>query len=196
MPPKANFVVIDETTTVNMQLRGEPMKKLFLFIAAMIVAMPVLVQADSIGVYFDTDGTSNFLLSDEFVNEAYVVVFAESMIAGAAFKLTMDPHQSLLNTVYPAGLQIGEPLTGVELGMTDPVVGYYNNPAVVATLTLMTVNFGELTNLNIVTHPAYESVIYADHTGVVFDADGLSAVLSATVSNDSASFGEVKNLFR
>ncbi len=172
------------------------MKKLFLFVAAMIVAMPVLVHADSVGVYFDTDGTSNYLVSDEFVNEAYVVVFAESMIAGAAFKMTMDPHQTLLNTVYPAGLQIGEPMTGVELGMSEPVVGYYGNPAVVATLTLMTVNFGEVTNINIIAHPDYQNVIYADHTGVVFDADGLGAILSATVSNDSASFGEVKNLFR
>ena len=172
------------------------MKKLFLFVAAMIVVMPVLVQADSIGVYFDTDGTSNYLVSDDFVVEAYVIVFAESMIAGAAFQMTMDPHYALLNTVYPAGLQIGAPLTGVELGMTEPVVGYYGVPAVVATLTLMQVNAGEVTNINIINHPDYQNVIYADHTGVVFNADGLGATLGADVSNDSASFGEVKNLFR
>lgn len=172
------------------------MKKLFLFVAAMIVAMPVLVQADSVGVYFDTDGTSNFLASEAFVVDAYVVVFAESMVAGAAFMVTMDPHYMLLNTVYPAGLQIGEPMTGVELGLNDPVVGYYGNPALVATMTLMQVNPGEVTNINIISHPTYDSVIYADHTGVLFEADGLGAVLSAEVANDFASFGEVKNLFR
>jgi|SaaInl8_200m_RNA_FD_contig_21_1166963_length_577_multi_9_in_0_out_0_1 hypothetical protein len=170
------------------------MRKMFL-IATLVVVMPALVQAATLGVYFDTDGDSNLLINDEFVNEAYVIAFAESMVAGAAFQMTMDPYQQLLQSSYPDGLAIGAPLDGVEIGFSTPVSGYYGVPVLVATLTLMQLAPGEVTNINIVNHPDYDTVVVSNNAGALFEADGLGATLSATVANDAISFGAVKSLF-
>lgn len=181
------------------------MKKSFglLALLALVLATSAAAQAPmSIGVYFDTAGTqcSKTVAGgpDEDPFDAYVIAFAEMVVGGAAFKLDKDPAIVVTGVAYPAGIQIGDILTGIEIGLTNPQIGYFGNPVRLATLTIwpgmQIIPYGRL---NIVPwSPNYNAVILSDQNGVLSPAVGHCAWLNIPVPEQQTSWGDVKNLYQ
>lgn len=177
------------------------MKKAYgiLALAVLLLAQPVLAQYPSVGVYFDEAGTQNtaFLPGDYFPpHTAYVIAFAEALVGGAAFKLDVYPEILVLQTTYPAGLQIGDPLAGVEIGLTEPQIGYDHLPVRLADLTIYLPDLMDFARLNTIPHPNYPAVTISDQNGNLFPAVGRCAWITVPVSNDDSTWGAVKKLYQ
>jgi hypothetical protein len=169
-------------------------------VAILAFAVSSYAQETTIGVFFDEDATQYFAsFNGGFgeVHTAYVFVTnAEQMVGGMAFKLDLDPQIMLLQTEYPAGLAIGNILTGVEIGLNEPVTAYYGVPALAATLTMTTFeNLMDNAPLTVTTHPDYAAPIISDHNGYLREVLGWTSYLSIPVSNDNVSWGSVKALY-
>ena len=169
-------------------------------VAILAFAVSSYAQDPTLGVYFDEDATQYFASYNGGLGEihtAYVFATnAEQMVAGMAFKLTLDPQIMLLQTVFPEGLAIGNITDGIEIGLSEPVTAYYGVPALAATLTLTT--FENLMNnapLTISAHPSYAAPVISDHTGNLTEVLGWTSYLSIPVSNDEVSWGSVKALY-
>lgn len=172
-----------------------------LLIAAIVTfAATAMAQTPVIGVYFDTDGTVDHATLDGGLGEihtAYVcAIDAEMMVAGASFKLTMDPQILLLTATYPVGLAVGEIAVGVDLGLTSPIAAFYGDAAVLCTLQLTTFdNLMVDAPMTIENHPNYATPIIADSAAALYAADGGIGYLSVVVGNEPMTFSQVKNLF-
>ncbi|MBT3317765.1 hypothetical protein HN388_07265, partial [bacterium] len=91
---------------------------------------------------------------------------------------------------------IGNILTGVEIGLNEPVTAYYGVPALAATLTMTTFeNLMDNAPLTVTTHPDYAAPIISDHNGYLREVLGWTSYLSIPVSNDNVSWGSVKALY-
>ena len=169
---------------------------------ALLVAVPAFAQTPSLGIYFDLAGTQAYQPGHIGLNEAhtaYVIARAEMLIGGAAYKITIDdPNLMFTGASYPAGIQIGDALNGVEVGFTEPVVGYFGVPVRVSTLSLFAPSYwGEPATICVVPFPGkYNDVVLADGQGVLFPASGLCGQLTSTVATDADSWSHVKGLYR
>ncbi len=168
---------------------------------ALLVVSPAAAQQASIGVYFDPDGTQTAAVFNggfDEVHDAYLIGFAETFVGGAACKLVLDPRITLISAVYAPGVQIGDLLAGVEIGFTDPILGYFGRPVVMATLQLWTganlLANGELSIVPMT--PKYQDVLIADLNGNVMTATGLTSWLTIPVAADANSWSQVKDLYR
>lgn len=178
------------------------MKKCYGLIAlALLLSAPVLAQDNTIGVYFDTAGTQNTAILNGGFDElhtAYIIGFGEMVVGGAAFKLDMDPRITLINATFPAGVQIGTLVDGIEIGLQFPAAGYYHTPVLLGTMTLFTngylIAYGRL---NIVPFfPNYENVTLADAGGFLFPAIGLCSWMTIPVATEESTWGGVKALYQ
>jgi len=168
---------------------------------ALLVAVPAVAQQATIGVYFDAAGTQTtgvFNGGYDVVHTAYLIGFVETFVGGAACKVALDSHILLLGAVYPPGVQIGDLLAGVEIGFTEPILGYFGQPVVMATLQLFTganllVN-GEINVLPFT--PKYSEVLLADVNGTLIPATGLTSLLTIPVATEANSWSQVKDLYR
>ncbi len=114
---------------------------------APLVALTVAVLAGAanaeptIGVYFDMQGKGYAIAADyspvQTVTAYIVATHTEQTVGGAAFKLQVDPRLALINATYPAGIQVGTLTEGIQLGFTNCYYGFYDNPVLLATLTLL-----------------------------------------------------------
>ena len=184
------------------------MKKVFGILAltmALLVATNVCAQDKSIGVYFDTAGTQNGKTSTaEWGHpapapfDAYVIAFAEMVVGGAAFKLEMNPAINFVGASYPAGIQIGEIRTGIEIGLTNPVVGYFGYPVRLATVSIWPgwTAFSDALMCIVPWTPNYPDVTLSDNQGVLYPAEGRCAHFSVVVPGDETSWGSVKSLYQ
>jgi len=169
--------------------------------ALIALAVPALAQEAAIGVYFDLDATQNTATNVggfDVEHTAYVMVTnAEQMVAGGAFKIVMDPRIIMLSAVYPPGINYGDPLgTGVEVAITDPVVAYYGVPALLATLTLSTLdNLMDNAEIQIVSHGEYAAPTISNHLGTLTEVAGDSAFLTIPVENEAQTWGSMKALY-
>lgn len=179
------------------------MKKVLVLSALIaLLAAPAMASTPfpSVGVYFNPQGTQSYATLNGGFDEthtAYVIAFAEALVGGAAFKIDIYPEIMILIGEYPMGVQFGELLTGIEIGLTNPVVGFFGQPVRLATLTLFTgealIDYGRL---NVIPHPNYNSVVLADGNANLFPAAGVCAWLTIPVPNEQSSWGQVKSLFQ
>ena len=174
--------------------------KSLILIAVIACATSAFAQP-AIGVYFDEAGTIDHATPNGGLGEihtAYVcAVNCEMMVAGASFKLVLDPQILLLTATYPDGLALGEIAAGVDLGLSSPVAAFFGDAAVLATLQLTTFdNLMDHAPMTITNHPYYASPIVADSQGTLHDATGLVSHLSIIVANETKSWSEVKSLFQ
>ncbi len=175
-----------------------------MLVIMVVIALAATVNAAgsrAIGVYFDEEARNNnasFIGGYDVVHTAYVCVTnSEMRVAGAAFKLELDPQILLLTATYPAGLAIGDVTAGVEVGMTDPVVAVMGDAAVVCTMQLTTLDQLMVgAELRVVNHPNYANPIVSDADGVLWDCTGITSYLTIPVENEMKSWGEVKALFQ
>ncbi len=170
--------------------------------ALIALAVPALAQTEAaIGVYFDLDATQSTATSFggfDVEHTAYVMATnSEQMVAGGAFKIVMDPRIIMLSSVYPPGINYGNPLvSGVEVAMTDAVVAYYGVPALLATLTLSTLdNLMDNAEIQIVSHSEYAAPTISNHLGALTEVAGDSAFLTIPVENEAQTWGSMKALY-
>jgi hypothetical protein len=176
-------------------------KTILIAVLALFAAAPVLAQTPSIGIYFNPQGTQStgvFNGGFDELHTAYVVGFGEFVWGGGAFKVALDPRIVLVSSSFPAGVQIGDALAGVEVGFQDPKAGYYGTPVLLATLTLFTgANVFAGGTLEILPFaPRYETVIVSDQNGLLAEAVGLTATMTIPVAAEGDSWGQVKSLYR
>lgn len=154
----------------------------------------------SVGIFFDTAATTTYGTFnggyDEYHTAYIMAVNTEATVGGAAYKLNLDPRISLLAHTYPAGLQIGDPLTGIQVGFTDCFVGYFGVPVLVSTLTLWTgANLLNEAELSITAYPPAGAVQISDCEGNLRSVDGGTAYLTIPVATENQSWGQIKNLY-
>jgi len=174
--------------------------KSLLVIAALVTFAASAMAVPGIGVFFDVDGSLDHAEYNGGLGQihtAYVcAVDAEMMVAGASFKLVLDPQILLLTATYPMGLAIGEIAAGVDLGLTTPIAAFFGDAAVLCTLQLTTFdNLMDQAPLAIVAHPNYATPIVADSQATLHPATGLTGYLTIPVANEPMTWSEVKTLF-
>lgn len=172
-----------------------------LVLAIVALASVSFAQTPGIGVFFDEAGT----ISDASLNgglgeihTAYVCATdCEMMVAGASFKLVLDPQIMLLTATYPEGLAVGEIAAGVDLGLTNPIAAFFGDAALLATLQLTTFdNLMDHAPLTISNHPNYLTPIVADTSAALHEAAGLTSYLTIPVAAEEMSWSGVKTLFQ
>mgnify|MGYP003967693179 CR=1 FL=1 len=175
---------------------GVIMKCIKLLLLFLFVAIPATTMACHLGAYFDECGTiTSFNTSDPLV-EVYVIVFAENFIQGVAYRLDLSTDNlQLIAATYPPGLALGDPVIGVELGMCEYCCGWYGCPVLVTTLTFLNLGTSP-TYLTTMNHEDYEDIVYSDREGGLFPLSSRTTMFGAPVSNESMSWGAVKNLYR
>jgi len=153
-----------------------------------------------VGIYFDTAATSNvgsFNGGYDTYHTAYVIATnAEATVGGAAYKLELDSRITLLAHTYPAGIQIGDPISGIQVGFTDCYVGYYGVPVLVSTLTLWTGNqLLSDAQMSITAYPPAGVVQLSDCEGNLRSVAGGTAYLSIPVAAENQSWSQIKTLY-
>lgn len=154
----------------------------------------------TVGIFFDLAATSvsgTFNGGYDQLHTAYVMaVNTESTVGGAAYKLELDSHISLMAHTYPAGIQIGEPLSGIQVGFTDCYVGYFGVPVRISTLTLWTgaylLNDAEM---RIAAYPMAGVIQLSDCEGNLRNVAGGTAYLTIPVAAESHSWSQIKTLY-
>jgi len=168
-------------------------------IAGMTSYLTILPQP-KIGIYFDTAATQTqgtFNGGFDTYHTAYIfAVDTEKLVGGAAFKLTMDARISLLSATFPAGVQIGTLLEGIQIGFTDCAPGFYGTPVLCSTLTLWTgANLLADAELRIDPYPLAGVIQLADCDGIITNVAGGTATLTIPVGAESDTWGQVKALY-
>lgn len=176
-------------------------KSLLVIAAIVAIASGASARVVGIGVYFDEAGTidnASFNGGLGEIHTAYVCAKnVEMMVAGASFKLTLDPMIMLLTATYPEGLAVGDIIAGVDVGLTTPIPAFSGGAALLCTLQLTTFdNLMDQAPLAISEHPNYTSPLVADPLGNLVEVDGLTSFLTIPVSSESKSWSEVKSLFQ
>lgn len=157
-------------------------------------------QRPTVGIFFDEAATTNYGTfnggMDQFHTAYIMAVNTESTVGGAAYKLELDPHITLLADTYPAGLQIGAPLTGIQVGFTECFIGYYGVPVRVSTLTLWTgANLLNEAQMRITAYPPAGTVQLSDCEGNLRNVAGGTAYLTIPVAAENHSWSQIKTLY-
>jgi hypothetical protein len=156
-----------------------------------------------VGIFFDQEGTENEVSYDSqhYLFYAYVLAYAEFEIGGAAFTFDIvSDNTHILFTQYPDGYWIGDPSSGVEIGLASPVPGFGGTFALVATCRLRVDQDETLpvVHLDIHDHPTLGGVLVYNWTLSAWEeAEGLGArLLGPNVLNRASTWGVVKAKFR
>jgi len=183
-----------------------PTRSTYIGILASMFALSVAIlpvtccAAAQVGVFFDREATRDVWSchgSEVQVFTAYVIATGtEQMIGGAAYRLELDPHLQLVSAIYPAGIQIGDPMrTGVQVGFTECASGCYNTPVLISTLTLWREAWVYDAGLCITPYPPAGVVQIADCNGIIREVAGGCAWLWDPVPADVETWGAVKQLY-
>jgi hypothetical protein len=160
------------------------MKKRYGLLAlVLLVAAPVMAQQPTIGVYFDAAGTQTSTVAPygpmHTVTAYIMATHTEQTVGGAAFKLDLDPKIMLVGASYPPGIQVGALTEGIQIGLTNCYFGYYDNPVLLATLTLNTgTNIMTEAPLSISAYPPAGEVQLADCNAAITTVAGGTALLT------------------
>ncbi len=142
------------------------MKNLLVILSVLAMATGAMAEP-SVGIQFEVDkspiGPSVSVNLGDFVTVYVVVDFFNSMVGGVAFKLEDTGSLLLVAESYPPGLVIGDVMSGVEVGFTDPIP-QFDAPAVVATLTFLATEL-TIQELFPSPHPTYGEIIVGDYSG-------------------------------
>ncbi|MFH1843549.1 MAG: hypothetical protein ABIF77_10125 [bacterium] len=173
----------------------------------LLVAVLLLVASSSfaqyppsgatVGVYFDLDGTESvhYTFQPMTTIDFYVIIFWENLVGGTSYKIPMDPRLSVAGENFADGVAIGSAFDGcgVEFGFASPQFGYFVEPVLVCTVTILNTDpLPVETVLGVVPHCHYEQVIVSDRYSNLFSADGLCAA----IPTENSSWGQVKQLYR
>ena len=197
------MIVNSHQTIVNDPDYATPMlanSSAILFPADGLTSSITLRPTGDIGVFWDEAGTETVSTQNGGVMEihnAWVMVRnAEMMVGGAAFKLNLDPRIMILNSTPADGLIFGSLTSGVEIGLYSYLPVFGTDPGVLFTLQLTTFNFLMVNaELEIVSHPNYDTPKVADNNAVTWDANGLTSYLTIPVETEEMSWGQVKSLY-
>lgn len=154
----------------------------------------------TIGVFWDTAATQTLRTAAggfDVNHTAYIYcVDSEQVVGGAAFMLAKDTRLTDIGQVFPAGVQIGDLYTGLQIGLTTPQIGYYGTPVWLGTVTYWAANLLlENAEISVVAYPAEGAILLSDHNGELREVAGGTAYLTIPVDNDETSWGAVKNLY-
>ena len=151
----------------------------------------------TIGIYFDPDANFEYyMMTTAHPLMTYVCATrAEAMIGGAAFRVAMPSWILLLSETYPEGLPIGDLMSGLELGLTTPLPVFGTEAAVLAQFMILPPSYPFAT-LEILPHPLYATPVLADSQGHLIEAVGAIGWLAHPDPNETASWSDVKTLFR
>lgn len=154
-----------------------------------------------IGVFWDTAATQTNKQAkggyDETQTAYIIAVDTEQTVGGAAFQLALAPGITLTNATYPAGIQVGTPLEGIQVGFTNCYYGFYGNPVLISTLTLWTgANLIPNGTISILPYPPAGVIQLADCNANIRAVDGGVATLTIAVPTESSTWGGVKNLYK
>jgi hypothetical protein len=159
--------------------------------------------SNAVGIFFDEEGMESEASYDaqHYLFYAYVLAYAEFEIGGAAFTFDIaSDNTHILFTQYPDGYWIGDPSSGVEIGLASPVPGFGEAPALVATCRLRVDQAETLpvVRLDIHDHPTLGGVLIYNWTNPAWEvAEGLGArVLGPNVATGGATWGALKAKFK
>ena len=179
------------------------MKKhlLFVILALVVSATPLLAQEGTIAAYFTVNEVeySRFAQYSAFTYDAIVTIHVEDVVRGGSFKLIKDSADiSLINETYPPSIQVGSVATGLDIGFYDPAFGFLGEPVVIATATYLNNIYPAIPNVEFEVVAAFENAdpVYADSEAVLHPLVGKKSGLGDTVANDDATWGGVKALYR
>ena len=182
------------------------MKKhlLFVILALVVSATPLLAAEGTIGVYFTENGVdysryAQFAGNDGPLIYGHVILFVEDVVRGGSFMMTVDsPEVAVISEAYPPNVAIGSIMTGLDLGLNDPIFGFLGAPVELVTVTMINNVYPRVPNVNFDIVAAFSNAapIYADGGAVVYPLVGLPAALGDTVDNENGSWSNVKALFR
>lgn len=154
----------------------------------------------TIGVFWDTAATQTLRTTAggyDVNHTAYIYcVNSEQVVGGAAFMLVKDTRLTDIGQTFPAGVQIGDLYTGIQIGLTTPQIGYFGTPVWLGTVTYWAANFLlENAEISVVAYPAEGAILLSDQNGELREVAGGTAYLTIPVDNDETSWGAVKNLY-
>jgi hypothetical protein len=181
----------------------------------------------TIGVYFDIEGSLSYVTPIQHQPLVmYVVWFGEAPIGGAAWKLEMtSPHYSgqlvgppgpncqppwcpyqdppfwHIGTTCVGPVVLGDPFDGgVRQGLGSCFSGFFGNPVLLATVTLLPWAdiLGSIEVDVTAVAEEYEGLVYALCDGRICDTvTGVTSHIGTTVvGSDGLSWGSVKALYR
>lgn len=153
-----------------------------------------------IGLFFDNDGTQLTLTENggmSEIHEAWIMVRnAEMFVAGASFRLVMDPRIMILTATPADGFTFGSLTAGVDIGLFNYLPVFGSSAGLLYTLNLTTFNNVMLNaELQIVNHPSYDAPKVADINAVKWTAEGLTSYMTIPVGTEEMSWGQVKSLY-
>jgi hypothetical protein len=152
----------------------------------------------SIGVFFDVEGTVVSLNAFPSFTEldAYIIVYWEAMVGGAAYSIPGPPPGTMLAVEeWPDGINIGSAFdgTGCEVGLFLPGFGYYGTPVLMSHIKLFNYTGGGLSIfLCVQDHGNYADIVLSDNQSNLFSAEGYCAV----VGTETSTWGAVKDMYR
>jgi hypothetical protein len=158
------------------------MKRLvFAFVTLALLGLTTMAVAQpSIGVYFDEDGNSNVsAIAPATLGTAYVLVKdANALLGGASFGLDTAGDFMITDVTYADGVVLGDLLSGVEIGLYNPIPNFTGDAALMATFHYISFTTVNNSQACIVAHPNYSSPIVSDSNGILTAADGLCATFN------------------
>jgi hypothetical protein len=175
--------------------------KCILVAAAVVALASPAFAGGTIGVYFDEAGTQQVGTFEGGLTQyhtAYVIVVgADQWVAGAAFKLNLDPRINVMSAEYPDAIKLGEPADGVSIGFNDCRNGWFGENVTVCVLNLWT-GTEKMTNalIQVVDHPTEGGILLSDCDGHLSASSGLSSFLTVVLDDAATSWGQVKGLYR
>ncbi len=154
-------------------------RHLLLLSCFLLVASPLFAQ--TIGVYFDEEGTSlggfSGILPD--VATGYILVKdANQLLGGAAFAIDVDPQIIVNGVVSWAPAQVvGDYVNGVELGLYAPIPVFEDQVGLLGTMTMFSVGNVSNAPITVTNHPNYETPVLANTQALQSEATGLTSYL-------------------
>jgi hypothetical protein len=174
-------------------------------IAIALSAGTLMAQDGTIAAYFTDDGItySRFIDYAAFTYDAHIVIYVEDDVYGAAYSLDFDgTGLNLIDETYPEGsFHVGDMLSGVEVGLNNPVSGYGGQPVFVGTATFFNNIYPNVPDVTFEIEPAqiYQTPVYSDGA-VLQPLSGLASAIGnhagVVESDEGTTWGEVKALFR
>ena len=180
-------------------------RPLVVIIALLLSTSPLLAQDGTIAAYFTQDGVnySRFVDFAAFSYDAHIIIYVEDNVEGAAYSLdVVGSGLNLVDQTYPENsFHVGDILSGVEVGLMNPVSGQGGQPVFVGTATFFNNIYPNVPNVSFEIMPAelYQTPVYSDGA-VLQPLSGLVSALGdhagVVGADEGMTWGRVKALCR
>lgn len=154
-------------------------RHLLLLSAVLLLATPVFAQ--SIGVYFDEQGTSLYGFSGTAPDNAtgYILVKGlNDLCSGAAFTVDIDPRIIAQPPTWVAdSIVLGNLASGIEIGLDLPLPVFGEGAAMLGSFDMFATYNIHNAPITVGTHPNYATPVVANSAALQFEAEGLTSYL-------------------